>query len=147
MKLNLHRGFTLIEVMIVVAIVAILAVVAFPAYTDYIRRGQIPEAFTALSDFQVKMEQYYQDNRKYGVSTCANTSTASWATFPSGKYFDYFCSVPANGQGFLLRAAGKSGSRATGYEYTVNDAGQKFTIKFAGATVSKTCWAVKSADC
>ena len=51
------RGFTLIEVMIVVAIVAILATIAMPSYRDYLRRGQVPEAMTYLSDYRVKLEQ------------------------------------------------------------------------------------------
>ena len=61
-------GFTLIELMIVIAVVAILAAVALPAYGDYLRRGQLPEAFTNLADLRVKMEQYYQDNRSYGAA-------------------------------------------------------------------------------
>lgn len=139
MKVIFHRGFTLIEVMIVVAIVAILATVAFPAYTDYLRRGQIPEAFTNLSNFQVKMEQYFQDNRKYGAAGCGVPN-------PTGKYFTFTCAVSNNGQGFEAKASGSAG-RAKGYDYTVNQGGQKFTTKFANATVSLNCWAVKSGDC
>lgn len=140
MKVIAHRGFTLIELMIAVAIVAILATVAFPAYTDYLRRGQIPEAFTNLSEHRIKMEQFYQDNRKYGTgSTCGVAA-------PSGKYFTYSCELKDSGQAFELKAAGSAG-RAAGYDYTVNAAGQKFTKKFAGSTVNLTCWAVKSSDC
>ena len=76
-------GFTLIEVMIVVAIVAILTAIALPSYKDYIRRGRLPEAFNALADYRTKMEQYYQDNRNYGsaASKCADSTTASsWNT-------------------------------------------------------------------
>jgi prepilin-type N-terminal cleavage/methylation domain-containing protein len=62
---RLHRGFTLIEVMIVVAIIAILATIALPSYRDYILRGQIVDATTALSTFRGRMEQYFQDNRTY----------------------------------------------------------------------------------
>ena len=68
-------GFTLIEVMIVVAIIAILASVAMPAYTDYIRRGATQEAFTTLADLRIRLEQHYQDNRAYGptaATTCRN---------------------------------------------------------------------------
>jgi prepilin-type N-terminal cleavage/methylation domain-containing protein len=59
------RGFTLIEVMIVVGIIAILASIALPNYRDYILRGQIVDATTALSTFRGRMEQYFQDNRTY----------------------------------------------------------------------------------
>lgn len=140
--MNRHRlrGFTLIELMIVVAIVAILAVVAFPAYTDYVRRGQIPEAFTTLSEYRVKMEQYYQDNRNYGTGSNCGLS------IPAGKYFTFGCTLGNSGQAFTLKATG-SGGRATGYDYTVSQAGDKITTKFAGSNVNKTCWAVKSSDC
>ena len=52
---------------VTVAIVAILTAVAYPSYVDYIRRGQLPEGMTNLSDFRVKLEQYYQDHRGYGA--------------------------------------------------------------------------------
>jgi type IV pilus assembly protein PilE len=148
----LQQGFTLIEVMVTVAIVAILASVALPAYTDYIRRGQLPEAFTNLSDFRVKMEQYYQDNRSYGTgTTCANASgTGSWNSFnPTGKkFFDYTCTLTASGQGYSILAEGKTGTRARGYDYTINQAGVKGTVKFAGSTVSGcTVWATKGGEC
>lgn len=81
--------------MIAVAIIGILAAVALPAYNDYVRRGQLPEAFNALSDCRTKMEQYYQDNRNYGSSAtaCADNAAANtWNTFPSTiKYFSFDC--------------------------------------------------------
>jgi type IV pilus assembly protein PilE len=63
-----HRraaGFTLIEVMVVVAIVGILAAIAYPSYQTFIQRGKIIDATNKLSDFRVKMEQWFQDNRTY----------------------------------------------------------------------------------
>ena len=59
------RGFTLIELMIVVAIVAILVAVALPSYRDYILRGYLTDGTTLLSTMQTSMERYYQDNRDY----------------------------------------------------------------------------------
>lgn len=61
--------------MVAVAIVAILAGTALPAYTDYVRRGQLPDAFSALADYRVKMEQYYQDRRNYGTAACTDEAT------------------------------------------------------------------------
>src|SRR4051794_17119813 len=67
------RGFTLIEVMIVVAIIAILAAIAIPAYGDYIRRSKIIDATQKLSTARVKMEQLFLDRRNYSTG-CANTN-------------------------------------------------------------------------
>ena len=108
------RGFTLIEVMITVAIVAILAAVALPSYNDYIRRGQLPEAFAGMSDLRVKMEQYYQDNRQYGTSggNCADVATPTWAagtptlTYSGAQFFAFTCAVTNGGQGYTITATG-----------------------------------------
>lgn len=150
---RLVQGFTLIELMIVVAIVGILAAVAYPAYTNYIRRGQLVEAFTTLSDLRIKMEQFYQDNRSYGTAACGSNGTAaSWAGFPIStptlKYFTVSCSTSSSAQNYTLTATGSSGL-AAGYTYQMTDAGVKSTTQYANATVSlSNCWAVKSTtDC
>ncbi len=59
------RGFSLVELMVVVAVVAILALVAMPAYTNYVIRGKLTEAFNQLGGLAMSLEQYYQDNRTY----------------------------------------------------------------------------------
>ena len=148
------RGFTLIEVMITVAIVAILAGVAVPAYSDYMRRGQVQEAFGNLSDFRAKMEQYYQDNRNYGAATCADVNAPTWATFQASKYFSNACALSgatATGgrQLYTVTATGTTG-RATGHIYTIantpTDPTQR-TTQFKGTAANKNCWLVKGTEC
>jgi len=143
------HGFTLIEVMVTVAIVAILAGIAIPSYTDYIRRGQLPEAFGALSDYRVKMEQYYQDNRNYGVAACADVNPPSWNGFAAQKYFRFTCTLSGGGQQYTLTAQGATG-RAVGHTYTLTttDAlNPKHTTFFKGAASTKACWLVRGDEC
>jgi len=142
-------GFTLIEVMITVAIVGILATIAVPSYNEYIRRGQLPEAFTNLSDYRVKLEQYYQDHRNYGTAVCADGAPVpAWSNFaPAGaQRFTFQCVLSNGGQGYTLTAIGSSG-QATGHEYTLTAENAKATTKFKGQAVNKTCWASKAGDC
>jgi type IV pilus assembly protein PilE len=146
------RGFTLIEVMIVVAIVAILAAVALPAYGDYIRRGQLPEAFAGMSDLRVKMEQYYQDNRSYGAAQCADAGPPSWSngtgtlTYPGSQFFTFTCTRTDAGQGYIITATGSAG-RATGHTYTITHANARGTTQFKGAAATATCWLAKGSEC
>jgi type IV pilus assembly protein PilE len=63
--LSMSRGFSLIELMIVVVIIAIIAAFAIPAYQDNIRKSKRTDAKTALSDAAARMEQFYLDRKTY----------------------------------------------------------------------------------
>ncbi|HZH43450.1 MAG TPA: pilin [Lysobacter sp.] len=56
-----QQGFTLIELMIVVAIIAILAAIALPAYQDYVARSQVSEAMSLASGAKTAVAEYYAD--------------------------------------------------------------------------------------
>ncbi len=85
-KLEMQRGFTLIELMIVVVIVAILASVAIPSYRDSVMRGKRADGKTALSDVASKQEQYFMDNRSYTTDMTLLGYAASPADSPEGDY-------------------------------------------------------------
>ncbi|QMV75473.1 prepilin-type N-terminal cleavage/methylation domain-containing protein [Comamonas piscis] len=131
-----QQGFTLIEVMIVVAIIGILSAIALPSYRDYVTRGRIPEATATLSTYQVRMEQWFQDNRKYrnADSACG----ALPADNNTGKYFNISCSASSDTV-YTLTATGKG--PMSGFTYTVNQAAGKATTAVpSGWTTSNSCW-------
>ena len=77
-----HKGFTLIELMIVVAIIGILAAVAIPQYQNYVARAQVAEALSLASGAKTAVAEYYMTTGSYP----AGNEAAGLATAISGKY-------------------------------------------------------------
>jgi type IV pilus assembly protein PilA len=78
---NIQKGFTLIELMIVVAIIGILAAMAIPAYTDYTGRAQAAEAFALLDGVKMPMTEYYTSTAFFALN-----GTSGITAITSGKY-------------------------------------------------------------
>ncbi len=131
-----HQGFTLLELMIVVAIVAVLAAIALPNYSDYVKRGKIIEATTALSAFRQRYEQYFLDTRSY-VGACALHKPLVNAQV---KDFQVDCPTETAST-YTLTATGQ-GSMAN-FIYQVKQDGSKSSTLPAPWTSNPSCWAVQ----
>ena len=142
-----RNGFSLIELMIVVAVVGILTAVALPSYNSYIARGKVTDAISALADYRVKMEQYFQDNRNYGTA-----SSPCPATFVTSQNFTFTCVVGSVTPSVSYTAtaasvAGSLGSTAGDYTYAITEVNTKSTSKFKGVAVTKSCWLISGSEC
>ena len=136
-----QKGFTLIELMIVVAVIAILAAVALPSYTDYVTRSKLVEAHTHLADLRVKMEQRFQDARTYVGGPCAPTGGAA----ADVKYFQFDCNPAPDANTFTLRARGLNDLE--GIAFTVNESNVRTTTITGGSKMAgkgyvgnANCW-------
>jgi type IV pilus assembly protein PilA len=91
---KLQKGFTLIELMIVVAIIGILAAIAIPAYQDYTVRSKVTEGLNLAASAETAVAEGYQSNDMAGV--LAN-STAYQASFTATKYVSALTITGATG--------------------------------------------------
>lgn len=127
-----QSGYTLVEVMVAVAIVAIISSVAVPAYTGYVKRGRLTEAFTGLGAGQTAAEQFWANYRNYDGFKDSKS-------FPkNGQNFEFSLS-DAGPTGYTLIAKGKG--MVEGFTYTIDQDGtRKTTAVPTGFTTSDSCW-------
>jgi type IV pilus assembly protein PilE len=142
-------GFTLIELMIVVAVIGILMAIAIPNYNDYVLRSRITRVAAALSDMRVRMEQFFQDNRLYPTACNAAPAASEIALPPAADNPDFAFTCPTlTANTFVLTATGQG--KMAGFTYTVDQSNAKTSTIVAGAAwpaMVQACWITSKSGC
>jgi type IV pilus assembly protein PilE len=137
-----RAGFTLIELMIVVAIVAILAAIAYPAYTNYIVKTRRVAAASCLSEYANYMERYYTTNLRYDKDAASKDnvlpSLDCASTTRTGNYYDYDFGKPTVSD-YTLTAKPK-GAQAVDTKCGTLTLDQTGKRKVSGTDTVDRCW-------
>jgi type IV pilus assembly protein PilE len=127
-----NRGFTLIEIMIVIAIIGIVMTIAAPSFTEYLKKGRRAEVAGLLSEQAQILERYYSQKNVY-------TGVAGLS--PGNDY--YTISTTLTDQTFLLTAVRKTGSSmATDKcgDFTITNTGVRSMVNATAGLTTKDCW-------
>ncbi|WP_435479212.1 type IV pilin protein [Variovorax sp. RT4R15] len=103
-----QTGFTLIELMIVVAVVAILAAIALPGYGEYVKRSNRAEARAEMLKAEGWLERYYTENNRYSGTVTGTTNSAFSAIFttvPAGGTARYNITLAVTAATYTITAA------------------------------------------
>lgn len=127
-----NRGFTLIEMLIVIAIIGIVITIGYPSLTEYVKKGRRTEVAGLLSEQAQILERFYSKNNTYAAATGLSAGN------------DYYTLTPTlTDQTFLLTAARKVGS-AMGTDkcgdFTITNTGVRSMVNAASGLTTKDCW-------
>jgi type IV pilus assembly protein PilE len=127
-----NRGFTLIEIMIVIAIIGIVMTIAAPSFTEYLKKGRRTEVAGLLSEQAQILERFYSQKNAY-------TGVAGLS--PGNDY--YTITSTLTDQTFLLTAKRKDGkSMATDKcgDFTITNTGVRGMVNATPGLTTKDCW-------
>ena len=135
------RGFTLLEIMLVVAIIAVLAGIAVPSYADYVRRSRILDAVARLADARARMEEYFLDQRSY-----IDAGGRCGVPPPTGTRGDAFAlACEASATAYMYTATGLADKGMAAFAYAIDQTGAKTTVSLpAGWSRGADCWTIRA---
>ncbi|MEO6676036.1 MAG: type IV pilin protein [Pseudomonas sp.] len=127
-----NRGFTLIEIMIVIAIIGIVITIGYPSLTEYVKKGRRAEVAGLLSDQAQILERFYSKNNLYTGATGLSAGN------------DYYTITPTiTDQTFLVTAVRKAGTAmATDKcgDFTITNTGVRSMVNATAGLATKDCW-------
>lgn len=133
------KGFTLIELMIVVAIIAILAAIALPAYNEQVRKSRRAEAARFAGEMQLNLERWRAENPSYANCVVVGCGSGTYPTSPDVTASPFYTvaidAATATGTYYIITAAPRTGSAQAGdrcgnltLERTVNQGKPKWGL-------------------
>jgi type IV pilus assembly protein PilE len=126
-----NRGFTLIEIMIVIAIIGIVITIGYPSLTEYVKKGRRAEVAGLLSEQAQMLERFYSKSNVYTGAVGMSAGN------------DYYTITPTlTDQTFLLTATRKAGSMATDKcgDFTITNTGVRSMVNATAGLTTKDCW-------
>jgi len=135
MTMPRSRGFSLIELMIVVLIISILAAVALPSYRSYVLRSHRVDATRTLQDLAARQERYFFSNNKYATSLASLNGTSTMA----GQFYTITDPISATTVAYTLEA------KAIGTQ--LKDKCTQFSLNRAGVQASNSSTTADTLNC
>ncbi len=128
------NGFTLIELMIVVAIIAILAAIAYPSYTQYKIRTNRADVQSEMIRLAQRLQSYHIINHSYSSATLDNETTTENYPTTGTAYYTIGLTIDSDNQGYTLTATPTTDTVQSGNGVVcLNQDGQKYWVKAATA--------------
>ena len=135
-----HKGFTLLELMIVVVVITTLAVLAFSGYQKQLQKSRRAEAKQILSDVGLRQEKWRSNNVAYQGTDSSAAELAAFGAIPSGDYYTIAITTVESGTAYTATAVPKTSTAQA------SDSCGTLTWAMSAGVVTKTsstgtnCW-------